>query len=229
LTFIDADDMVVGLQVRRIIRSFDRDISSLIRHNKLEKQRPGIWKLGLFSGLFLWAIISVANTVTPLRDQVKVLNQTIEDQNNKNTDLSQQLNIKELENTKLNNSIQDLNHQLQVKKEAQTVVASAPAVNVPNRPSNISFNGNVEQWRSLVSQYPWSVNIALKIMACESGGNPNAVSRTNDYGLFQINHGLQNYGTKIYDPDFNVALAYNHFYVNRGWQPWSCARKLGII
>ncbi len=89
---------------------------------------------------------------------------------------------------------------------------------------------DVEKWRPLVEKYfpENQVDNALKIMACESKGNPNAISRTNDHGLMQIHKGLQIYGTRIYDPEFNIQIAYNNYYSKRGWQPWSCKRKLGI-
>lgn len=89
----------------------------------------------------------------------------------------------------------------------------------------------VENWRPLVAKYfpPAEVDNALKVLNCESRGDPNAKSGTDDHGLFQIHAGLATYGQKIYDPEFNVKLAYNHYFKNRFWQPWVCARKLGII
>jgi len=88
----------------------------------------------------------------------------------------------------------------------------------------------VEQWRPLVAKYfpANQVDNALKIMACESRGNPNAVSRTNDHGLMQIHKGLAIHGQKIYDPEFNIQLAYNNYYKTRGWQPWTCRRKVNL-
>ncbi len=79
---------------------------------------------------------------------------------------------------------------------------------------------NVEQWRPLVAKYPWPVDQAMLVLSRESHGNPNAVSKTDDYGLFQIHHGLETYGPKIFDPAFNVDLAYNQYYKTRGWRPW---------
>ncbi len=58
---------------------------------------------------------------------------------------------------------------------------------------------------------------AMTVMQKESGCNPNAISPTNDHGLFQLN------GMPIYDPAANVAAAYQK-YINprRGTTPnWS--------
>lgn len=71
---------------------------------------------------------------------------------------------------------------------------------------------------------------AFRIISCESGWNPNAVSRTNDHGLFQIN--AVHAGTftqvtgapwsQIYDPELNTIYA-KYLYDQSGWGPWSCA------
>lgn len=76
----------------------------------------------------------------------------------------------------------------------------------------------VEQWRPLVEAYfpPDYVNWAMQIMACESGGDPNATNRSSGAaGLFQFlprywagraaNAGFA--GTSPYDPTANVATA----------------------
>lgn len=78
-----------------------------------------------------------------------------------------------------------------------------------------TYRPGVEQWRAAVSQYPWNVETALRIMQCESGGNPNAYnSKYGATGLFQILHGP-------WDPYANIARAYE-MYSQRGWQPWVC-------
>jgi len=79
---------------------------------------------------------------------------------------------------------------------------------------------NAERWRSLVAKYPWPVEQAMLVMSRESGGNPRAISATDDHGLFQIHGGYATYGEKIYNPEFNVWLAYNNYYKTRGWTPW---------
>ncbi len=76
----------------------------------------------------------------------------------------------------------------------------------------------VEQWRPLVETYfpPGYVNWAMQIMACESGGDPNATNRSSGAaGLFQFlprywagraaNAGFS--GASPYDPTANVATA----------------------
>lgn len=85
---------------------------------------------------------------------------------------------------------------------------------------------NVEQWRPIVAKYPWPVDQAMLTMSLESGGNPRAVSKTDDHGLFQIHGGYAKYGEKIYDPEFNISLAYNNYYKTRGWTPWYAVRGI---
>lgn len=88
-------------------------------------------------------------------------------------------------------------------------------------------------WSLLVSEY-WTgadFDRAMSIMACESGGDPNAVSPTNDHGLFQHNaryapprfEAVGYTWSDRYDPEANIAAA--HWLWERdGWQPWTCAR-----
>lgn len=72
-------------------------------------------------------------------------------------------------------------------------------------PANSTFPPQCEQYRPLVAQYDWPVNAAMQTMLAESGCDPNDVSQTNDYGLFQL-HNMQ-----IFDPAQNVAEAYRKF------------------
>jgi len=126
---------------------------------------------------------------------------------------------KETEIEKLKNQVEE------EKKRADARVQQRVAGVTYKRPQATS---GVEQWRPLVAKYfpANQVDNALLTMSRESGGNPRAVSRTNDHGLFQINGGLQTYGEKIYDPEFNVSLAYNHYFKNRGWTPWCAVRGI---
>ena len=74
---------------------------------------------------------------------------------------------------------------------------------------------------------------AEAIARCESSLNPNAVSRTNDHGLFQINisHRAQFEAvtgapwSAIYDPELNTIYA-KWLYDREGWSPWSCSRRV---
>jgi hypothetical protein len=76
---------------------------------------------------------------------------------------------------------------------------------------------------------------AEKIVNCESGFRANAVSPTNDHGLFQINIVHKANFTKvtgqpwsaIYDPLYNSVYA-KWLYDRSGWKPWSCKRVLGL-
>ena len=71
---------------------------------------------------------------------------------------------------------------------------------------------------------------ARRIAECESGMNPNAVSPTNDHGLFQINavHRGQFEAvtgapwSSVYDPELNTIYA-RYLYGQQGWGPWTCA------
>ena len=94
-------------------------------------------------------------------------------------------------------------------------------------------SAGVEQWRSLVAQWfrPEDVDRALRIMACESGGNPNAKNPgSSASGLFQH---LGKYwtarsaaagftGASIFDPTANVATAAWLRDQRGGWLHWVC-------
>ncbi len=62
--------------------------------------------------------------------------------------------------------------------------------------------GDCEQYRPMVEKYPWPVEAAMLTMKMESGCNPDAVSDTDDHGLFQLN------GRRVYDPERNIRIAY---------------------
>jgi soluble lytic murein transglycosylase-like protein len=84
----------------------------------------------------------------------------------------------------------------------------------------------VEQWRPLVAQYfpAKAVNAALRVMACESGGNPTAQNtRSSAGGLFQFLDGSwKRWGNgPKYDPEANIQAA-AAYYRHAGWAPWSC-------
>lgn len=75
-------------------------------------------------------------------------------------------------------------------------------------------------------------------MYCESGAKPNNMNtdvNTRDYsvGLFQINlYGNLKHSRPseewLKDAFNNITYA-KQMYDKQGWQPWSCARKLGYV
>lgn len=75
---------------------------------------------------------------------------------------------------------------------------------------------------------------ATKVAHCESRMDPNAVSPTNDHGLFQINavHRAQfeavtgePWVTHRYSPFQNTNYA-KWLYDQQGWGPWVCKKVL---
>jgi hypothetical protein len=76
---------------------------------------------------------------------------------------------------------------------------------------------------------------ATKIAQCESGLRPNAVSPTNDHGLFQINIVHKADFTRVtgqpwsavYNQLYNTRYA-KALYDRQGWAPWTCKRVLGL-
>jgi len=92
-----------------------------------------------------------------------------------------------------------------------------------------------EGWRTLVEEHfaPGDVDRALRIMACESNGDPDARNRSSGAsGLFQHmprywterSAGAGFDGESIFDPVANVAVAawMVYDYPGGGWQHWVC-------
>ena len=94
------------------------------------------------------------------------------------------------------------------------------------------YRPGVEQWRPLVEKYfqPDDVAWAMRVMACESGGDPYAKNpRSSASGLFQH---LARYwdarsakagwaGASIWDPEANIAVAAWLYYTG-GPGHWVC-------
>ncbi len=97
-----------------------------------------------------------------------------------------------------------------------------------------SNQGGVERWRPLVQKYFGDkTDTALRVMACESGGNPNATSHTDDHGLMQINAPVWCGHFKVSrqdlkNPETNIRLASIIYKRSGSFRPWVCASKLGI-
>ena len=86
-----------------------------------------------------------------------------------------------------------------------TVVYYSTAQPAPRavQPVPLQIQGD---WRDLVCSYDWDCSWALAVIACESGGNPNAYNQAGYVGLFQI---WQGFGPNLQDPATNVAAAYS--------------------
>ncbi len=79
---------------------------------------------------------------------------------------------------------------------------------------------SAESWSELVCSYDWDCSWALSVIACESGGNPNAYNPAGPYvGLFQI----LDPSRSLFDPAANIAAAYEK-YQRQGPRAWrACA------
>ncbi len=99
--------------------------------------------------------------------------------------------------------------------------------------SEWSPGSGVGAWRSLVEAYfrPADVDRALRVMSCESRGDPYARNRRSGAsGLFQhlpkywsgraANAGFP--GASIFNPEANVAVAAWLVYDFGGWRHWTC-------
>jgi hypothetical protein len=117
-----------------------------------------------------------------------------------------------------------------VETTTTTVAAPIPRVLAP---APAPAPRPVEEWRSLVSAYfaPEHVDLALKIISCESGGDPNAQNPSSGAaGLFQhiprywdarvAGAGMP--GASIFDPIANVAASAYLAYSD-GWGHWSAS------
>ena len=88
------------------------------------------------------------------------------------------------------------------------------------------YSGGVERWRPLVQQYfGKNTDKALRVMACESRGNPNAKNRRSSAsGLFQfLSSTWKTWGVgDVFDPEANVAAAARLSHGGTTWRAWSC-------
>jgi hypothetical protein len=106
-------------------------------------------------------------------------------------------------------------------KKLKTSKVNSPKKSPPKQAA-VTYPINCEAYRPLVEKYNWNVNVAMAVMYAESGCNPNAVSPTNDHGLFQL------HGIPIYNPAQNVAYAYHNKYMQGGWSHWVVCTR-GIV
>lgn len=118
---------------------------------------------------------------------------------------------------------------------AREVRAQAPATTVPASPRRALAPRDVEVWRPVVEAHfaPTDVTRALRIIFCESSGDPNAKNpRSSASGLFQhlgrfwpersVKAGVP--GADIFDPSANVTVAAWLVYEGGGWSHWNPSR-----
>lgn len=127
---------------------------------------------------------------------------------------TEQKKADEAEKLKLQQENEQLKKDLQAKREKQANDAKLAAA------AASGVSGNCESYRPLVQKYFGQYTASAMItMSKESGCNPNAVSPTNDHGLFQLN------GQPVYDPEANIRIAYAKFVSPRrgttpNWSAW---------
>ena len=144
----------------------------------------------------------------------------------------------------LNNSVASHKKQTVQAKANETAQTSIPEVQEPSpQPPKVTEPEHpigCENYRSLVSQYNWNVNVALNVMRAESGCNPYAIGDGHltfyqggakygmSCGMFQVRYlpGRPTCST-LQIPSENIAYAYN-LYKASGWKPWSVCNK-GIV
>lgn len=104
-----------------------------------------------------------------------------------------------------------------------------PAVTVSSSGTYRGMGGNVEQWRGLVATYfpADDVDLALRVMQCESGGNPNAKNPSSSAsGLFQMLRGWWDGEWQFdpFDPEQNVRHASYLWAGGSGISHWNASR-----
>ena len=147
--------------------------------------------------------------------------------------VEKQLEQKNLKIEEQKKETEKLNAELQAKAELKRVeaekVAQAEAerarqasVKLSAGGASYSGGGDCEQYRGLVSQYGWNVNVAMQVMKAESGCNTMAHNTTDNHGVCMGSFGLFQiscHSGAVYDAAQNVSIAWGK-YQARGWQPW---------
>lgn len=90
--------------------------------------------------------------------------------------------------------------------EATTTTTTLPTTTTTQPlPQPEKYPVGCDNYYDLVAQYDWPIAGAMRTMYEESRCDPNAVSKTNDHGLFQL------HGQPVYDPAENIAIAYSMY------------------
>ena len=86
------------------------------------------------------------------------------------------------------------------------------------------------QWDYLLEQYSWDIDIARRIMFAESNGGKDDYNPEwhkgcqGSYGLMQIACIHVSEPQKLFDPAYNIGVAYS-IYKRSGWYPWGVCRS----
>lgn len=105
-----------------------------------------------------------------------------------------------------------------IAKAIPTAPVSTP-VPIYHAPAGDYSCSSLESLWISVGGNPAYEHIAAQIATAESGGNPNAISPTNDYGLWQING---SWGAMAsLDPITNAHSAVTISHDGTDWSPWT--------
>ena len=110
----------------------------------------------------------------------------------------------------------------EISYEEVPVVAAVPAPVITPAPAPLP-TGDIA---AIICSFPWPCEQMLRIAACESGMNPNAVNPYGYYGLFQIAAIFDGWN----DPYTNARVAYEQKYLpalargGDGLSPWPYCR-----
>ena len=99
-----------------------------------------------------------------------------------------------------------------------------PPVEEPKEESIEDMIRRIAQEESMSSE---EAEKFVRLAWCESRYNPNAVSKTNDHGLFQINARYWNFDKeRIYDAEYNTRYAMQVVYPKQGFSAWVCSNTI---
>lgn len=113
----------------------------------------------------------------------------------------------------------------------------APAVSPSPPPAAERFvpTSRGQRHADLVARHfpPSEVATALRVLDCESKGDPSATGLVGEQGLFQIRPEYHQWRTyrlygrwrSLYDAEVNIAVA-AALWADTGWAPWSCWRMV---
>ena len=125
--------------------------------------------------------------------------------------------------------------QLKKAKVLSTTKTSQTATIQPPQQPAVHLSSSCEKYRSLVAQYNWDINTAMRIMNSESGCSPTGHNWTDTHRNWQTGQiicygswGLFNIGcvhgySRVYleNPASNVAVAYKLYTNSKGFYPWT--------